>query len=132
MLAGALQSRTTGMMFYASEGGGDTADSGMPLPPFGVISVEEDEKMIGGSGVWQAHGVVVWVTKMSDTPIPEHSSQVGAMFKALASIGPGYDPDRNVVLNGIDIGSAGTFDDDARSVHGDTLEFSIGYSQLES
>ena|SRR6266404_570021 len=119
----------TGKTFLPTRGGGDTAKEAGPVPPFGIVNIEEAEKTHPLSRTWQLKGSVIWVTKLEATTAPDHASTVKLIEEALLAITGGYDTLRSMRVHGLEIENVSDFDDQERRSHGDVLTFSMGVSE---
>lgn len=117
--------------FYPSKGGDDDGGRSRPKPPFGVVFIEKNEKLIAYQSTWMLTGAVTWHTRTGIQDVAEHADTVQEIYAALVGIGKGYDVDRHIMVHGIDIVSTDEFDDAGRQSHGDRITFLMGVSQFD-
>lgn len=120
--------------FYPSKGGDDDGGATLPKPPFGAIWIDNAEKTISYQRTYMLTGVVVWVTRAearAGGDVAEHSDAVQQIYNALLTITNGADPDRSLIVHGLDISLVNEFSDFDRHAHGDTISFTMGVTEID-
>jgi hypothetical protein len=122
------------LSFYPSKGGDEDGGITLPKPPFGAIWIENAEKTIAYERTYVLTGVVVWVTragKRAGQDVAEHSDIVQQIYNAMLTITSGADPDRSLIVHGLDISLVNEFSDTERLAHGDTISFTMGVTEFD-
>jgi hypothetical protein len=100
-------------------------------PPFVVVQARMAEQMITGEPTWLLDLAVGYVTESSDTLPKDHSSKLQELYNAVADISPGFDPDQNFRLHGIDIQETHVFTDESKRARGDIIMVRLGCSGVQ-
>jgi hypothetical protein len=130
------------LAFYPSKGGTDDGGTSLPRPPFGVIWIDNAEKVLPNNKTYLLTGTIVWITRASvpgvtpGTPpgtgdVADHSDAVQQIYNAVLQIGPGLDPVHNLIVHGIDVSDVDEFTDAERLAHGDTISFRMGANETD-
>lgn len=120
--------------FYPSKGGDDDGGVTLPKPPFGAIWIENAEKTIAYERTYLLSGIVAWITRAEAKlggDVAEHSDAVQQIYNALLTIDGGADPDRSLIVHGLDISLVNEFSDTDRQAHGDTISFTMGVTEFD-
>jgi hypothetical protein len=120
--------------FYPSRGGDDDGGITLPKPPFGAVWIDNAEKTISYERTYMLSGTVVWVTRAgprAGEDVAEHSDAVQQIYNALLTITHGADPDRSLMVHGLDIDLVNEFSDTDRLAHGDTISFTMGVTEFD-
>lgn len=121
--------------FYASKGGSDDGGTSLPKPPFGAIWVEHAEKTHPNDRIYMLTCNLVWVSRADAKvggDVAEHSESVRLIYDAIIALGNGgADPERSLMIHGIDVDSVDEFTDTDRFAHGDTISFVMGVSEFD-
>lgn len=119
------------LTFYPSKGGDDDGGVTLPKPPFGAIWIDGAEKTMAQERTYFLRGTVVWVTRASTQDLAEHSDSVQQIYNAMLTITNGADPERSLIVHGLDISEINEFSDGDRKAHGDTISFVMGVSEFD-
>jgi hypothetical protein len=122
------------LTFYPSKGGTDEGGTSLPQPPFGAIWIENAEKTHPLDRIYMLNGTVVWVTRADakkDSDVADHSETVRQIENAIIAIGSGADPERSLIVHGIEVVTVNEFTDNERHAHGDTISFVMGVSEFD-
>jgi hypothetical protein len=122
------------LTFYPSKGGTDDGGTSKPVPPFGVIWIDDAEKTHSDQKCYILNGTIVWISRAGipkGPDISEHSDDVRLVYDAISNIGSGTDVDRSLIVHGIDVGKVNEFSDEARQAWGDTISFTMGVSETD-
>lgn len=104
-------------------------DAGTPTPPYGVVSIDDGEKVLAQEETNLLQGTVVWVTKADATNIVQHSKDFKRVYDAMTQIGSGYDIMRRLTIHGVDVQKTDEFTDDTKRAHGDVVSFIIAVTE---
>jgi hypothetical protein len=135
-LVGLLGEMLPNFDFYPSKGGYEDGGVTLPTPPFGAVWIDNAEKTIGQELTYLLTGTVVWVTRANapdgSGDVADHSDSVKQIYDAMQSLAAGgADPDRQLMIHGMDISLVDEFSDAERLAHGDTISFTMGATELD-
>ena len=130
-LVGLLGEMLPDLSFYPSKGGDDDGGVTLPRPPFGAIWIDNAEKTIGYERTYLLTGNVVWVSRESKNDVADQSDTVTQIYNAILTITNGADPDRSLMVHGIDISTVNEFNDAERQAHGDVITFTMGVTEFD-
>lgn len=122
------------LTFYPSKGGTDDGGTTKPVPPFGVIWIDDAEKTHSNEKCYILTGTIVWISRAGipkGPDISEHSDDVRLVYNAVSTIGSGTDVDRSLIIHGIDVSKVNEFSDAERQAWGDTISFTMGVSEAD-
>lgn len=129
-LATLLTEAIPGSTFYVSKGGTETGGTTKPVPPFGVVWIDDAQRMFSYVDVYYLRGSVVWITRAEQQDVAEHSDAVKQIYQAMLQIGSGIDDAHNLAIHGVDVDTVNEFSDTERLAHGDVISFTMGVSEL--